>query len=250
MNEHEVSELLRRANVIDVADLPDPEESPEAQFLLATILESAKTKGRREAAQGTGRRGVILRHRLALGFVAAVVVGGASVAAAVFPRSSETSTGLSAFSTRGTPTSFSSDVGIRGLGTPYVLARSGEEVMFRVDRPGASTCYGSGKFKDGKLDVLLLDCTPFPSATTPVLLDEVGVDASAGSGHGTLLSIEGFAADGVAEVRLIAASGQVIVTAPVNGNTFRFNGVEGVPQAGAKLIALDPTGHEVWSRAL
>jgi hypothetical protein len=38
MNEHEVGELLRRVNAIDVADLPDPRESPEAQRLLASIL--------------------------------------------------------------------------------------------------------------------------------------------------------------------------------------------------------------------
>lgn len=226
--------------MIEAEDLPDPRDSPEAQRLLTLILNSTQRR----------RGGVIRRHRLALGFVAAIVVAGASLAAALFPGSSETSTGLSAFSSRGNPTSFSSDVGIRGLGTPYVLARFGENVLFRVDRPGASTCYGKGKFKDGKLDVLLLDCTPFPSARTPVL-DEVGDKVIDRSTRQTAIDfIFGFAADGVAALRLVDDAGHIVSTAPVTNNVFNFEGVSGRGDAGDMLVAVDAHGHEVWRRFL
>jgi hypothetical protein len=247
MNEHEAHDLLRGSNIIHAADLPDPRESPDAQQLLASILTSAEPRGDR--ATRFGRRRFVLRHRLAFGLVAAAIATGAVIAAAVFPGSSETSTGLSIFSTRGTPTSFASSARIRGVGRPFVLAQFGDRVLFRAERTGSSTCYGSGKLRNGALDVLQLDCTPFPSASRPVL-DEIGVDASSRAGGGTLLFVEGFAADGVARMQLVADSGEVLATAPVDGNVFRFEGIERIHQTGAKLLALDPDQRVVWSRAL
>jgi hypothetical protein len=251
MDEHDAHELLRRANVIAAEDLPDPHESAEAQQLLASIVTaSPRPRPRKSSKRNHGR--AILQHRWALGLVAAVLVAGATVAAVVFPGSSQTSTGLGTFSSRGTPVSFSSDVGIPGLGTPYVLARFGEKVLFRATRPGKSTCYGSGRFDQaGKLTVLLLDCTPFPSPARPVLMDEIGgevVDRT--TRQSSLLFIEGFAADGVAELRLLDGAGHVVSTAQVTNNVFSFEGVAGRGEAGAKLIALDRDGHLVWSRQL
>jgi hypothetical protein len=54
MNEYEVSELLERANAIEVADLPDPRESPDAERLLASILVLDPTEP--EHATGSDRR--------------------------------------------------------------------------------------------------------------------------------------------------------------------------------------------------
>jgi hypothetical protein len=62
MNEHEVDELLRRANAIEIADLPDPRESLEAQRLLASILiappgvEDESTLGRQQRLTAEGSR--------------------------------------------------------------------------------------------------------------------------------------------------------------------------------------------------
>jgi hypothetical protein len=86
MDEHQISELLRRANVIDVADLPDPRESPEARRLLESILGNvAGAQGAPEAealAPGSSvrasRSGRQRRRRLA----AIVVVAGAAAAGA------------------------------------------------------------------------------------------------------------------------------------------------------------------------
>jgi hypothetical protein len=247
MNEHKAHDLLRDSNIIHAADLPDPRESPDAQQLLASILTSAEPRGQRNS--GIGQRRFVLRHRLAFGLVAAAITAGAIIAAAVFPGSSETSTGLSTFSTRGTPTSFASSARIRGIGTPFVLAHFGDRVLFRAGRAGTSACYGSGKLRNGALDVLQLDCTPFPSAARPVL-DEIGVDASSRAGGGTLLFVEGFAADGVAQMQLVADSGEVLAAARVDGNVFRFEGIDGIHQTGTKLLALDSDRRVVWSRVL
>jgi len=62
-----------------------------------------------------------------------------------------------------------------------------------------------------------------------------------------MLSVEGIAADGVAKMRLVSDDGQVIATAPVNANVFRFEGVTGLGSMDAKLVAVDPHGREVWS---
>jgi hypothetical protein len=88
MDEHQISELLRRANVIDVADLPDPRESPEARRLLESILgnvagnrpaPNAETLARGRSVRA--RSGRQRRPRLAPVFVAAVAAAGIGVSA-------------------------------------------------------------------------------------------------------------------------------------------------------------------------
>jgi hypothetical protein len=193
-----------------------------------------------------GRRGV-------LALAGAVVLVGALVAVAVFPRSPNTSNGLSTISNRGTPAPFvAAD---KGWGKAYVLAELSGFVYFRVEKPkgfveppgmtNRPTCWGRGRLRSGQIEVLMVDCSAFPSAQTPVL-KWISVDAS-GAGGGTLLSVEGIAADGVAEMRLVSNGGQVIATAPVEANVFRFEGVTGLGATHAKLVAVDPDGREVWS---
>jgi hypothetical protein len=64
-----------------------------------------------------------------------------------------------------------------------------------------------------------------------------------------LLSVEGIAADGVAEMRLISSAGRIVATAPVKANVFRFEDVSGLAATGLKLIAVNADGREVWSGA-
>jgi hypothetical protein len=196
----------------------------------------------------------ILRRRLALGLVCAVVLVGAIVAVAVFPGSPNTSSGLSTISNRGTPASFVA--GDSGWGKAYVLAELGGFVYFRIEKPkdfavppgmtNRPTCYGRGKLRGGQIEVFMVDCSAFPSAQTPVL-KWVSIDASDRSGGGTLLEVEGIAADGVAKMRLVSDDGHVIATAPVNANVFRFESVTGLGEMDVKLVAVDPGGREVWS---
>ena len=92
----------------------------------------------------------------------------------------------------------------------------------------------------------MVDCSAFPSAQTPVL-KWVSVDAGDRMAGGTLLSVEGIAADGVAQMRLRSKDGRIAATAPVEGNVFRFQGVTGLGTPDTTLIAVDADGHEVWS---
>jgi hypothetical protein len=181
-------------------------------------------------------------------------VVGALVAVAVFPRSPNTSSGLSTISNQGTPVAFvPAD---KRWGKAYALAELGGFVYFRVEKPNGFVappgmtnrpiCWGRGRLRSGQIEVLMVDCSAFPSAQTPVL-KWISVDASDGTGGGRLLSVEGIAADGVAKMRLVSDNGQAVATAPVNANVFRFEDVTGLGAMDVTLVAVDPGGREVWS---
>jgi hypothetical protein len=196
-----------------------------------------------------------------------MLVAAASAAAitfAVFPSSSQTSAGLSRFSTQGTPVSFAGTQAA-AFGTPYVLAQFDGKAYFRVQQTAPTAidkafandphlvhasfpreCYGAGKLADGKLTVLMIDCTPFPSPERPVLLAQIGMDVSSGA---TLLFIDGFAADGVARLELLSPDQLVLAQAPVENNVFHFEGISGRAAKGA-LVAFDRDDHEVWRQSL
>lgn len=241
----------------DVLDLLVPASVWEGDW--DDVLQRAGESARAAApilvprARAHALRRLILGHRLALGLVGAVVLIGAIVAVAVFPRSPQTSSGLTTISNRGTPASFvESD---KKWGKAYLLAQLDGFVYFRVEKPknfvvppgmtNRPTCYGQGRLRGGQVEVLSVDCSVFPSARTPVL-KWVSIDAGSRAG-GTLLAVEGIAADGVAQMRLVSESGHVIAKAPVDRNVYRFKGVSGVGASDLKLIALDANGQKVWS---
>lgn len=205
-------------------------------------------------AQAPGMRRFVQHHRVALTVVGAFVLVGAIVAVAAFPRSPNTSSGLSTITNRGARTPLVAED--RGWGKAFVLAERDGFVYFRIETPkgfavppgmtNRPTCYGRGKLRSGEVAVLMVDCGAFPSAQTPVL-KWVGVDASDRTGGGTLLEVEGIAADGVAEMRLVSQTGRIISTAPVKGNVFRFEGVRGLGNMGTRLVAVAADGNELWS---
>jgi len=242
----------------DVLDLLAPASVWEGDWddVLQRAGESARAAAQIPAprARAHALRRLILGHRVVLGLVGAIVLIGAIVAVAVFPRSPQTSSGLTTISNRGTPASFvESD---KNWGKAYVLAKLDGFVYFRVEKPknfvvppgmtNRPTCYGQGTLRSGQVEVLGVDCSAFPSARTPVL-KWVSIDASSPAGGGALLAVEGIAADGVAEMRLVSESGHVIARAPVDQNVYRFKGVSGLGASDLKLIAVDANGREVWS---
>ena len=189
-----------------------------------------------------------------------LVLTATGISVAVFAEPSKTSTGLASVSAHGRPVSFASITPAKlvRLGTPRVLAQRRGRAFFRVGRLAArrsadnvqGSCFGIGKLSGGKLTVLLVDCTRFPLPNRPVL-DEVGVEIRDRLTHrASVLFIEGFAADGVAELRLLGDRGDVVSRAPVVNNVFSFSGVAGRSDAGSTLVAVDPEGREVWRRVL
>lgn len=206
-----------------------------------------------------------IRHRVAaLAGVAAIVLVTGLVTLAILPGSSQTSTGLSRFSTIGNPVSFAGEQP-SGLGVPYVLARFDGKAFFRVrqigptamdratgnnphlGRGGPHYCYGDGPLAEDGLHVWMLDCTPFPSPERPVLLAQVGEDVS--GGNASLLFVQGFAADGVARLDLLAPDGDIVAETTVQGNVFHFGDVSGRAATG-ELVAFDHEGREVWRHPL
>lgn len=244
-----------RADVLDVL-APASVWEEDWGDVLQRAGESAHAEAPSAASRGLPQnvRRLILVHRLALAVAGAVVLVAAVVAVAVFPRSPNTSSGLSTISNRGTLAPFvPAD---KGWGKGYVLAELGGFVYLRVEKPkgfvvppgmtNRPTCWGRGKLRGGQIEVLMVDCSAFPSAQTPVL-KWISVDISDRTGGGTLLSVEGIAADGVAKMRLVSGDGRVIATAPVKANVFSFEGVTGLSAMDAKLVAVDPDSREVWS---
>jgi hypothetical protein len=244
---------------LDPLDLLAPAHRWEGDWddVLQRARDSARSAPQIPAPRAPAQtlRRLILGHRVALAVAGAVVLVGAIVAVAVFPRSPNTSSGLTTISNRGTPASFvAAD---KGWGKAYVLAEMGGFVYFRVEKPknfvvppgmtNRPTCWGRGKLRGGQVEVLMVDCSAFPTAQTPVL-KWVSIDAGDRTGSGTLLSVEGIAADGVAEMRLISDAGRITAKAPVKANVFRFEDATGLG-ARAKLIAVDADGREVWSGA-
>jgi hypothetical protein len=217
-----------------------------------SVRSAPQVPAHRTLAQALRR--LLIGRRAVLALAGAVVLVGALVAVAVFPRSPNTSSGLSTISNRGTPAPFVAED--KGWGKAYVLAELDGFVYFRVEKPkgfvvppgmtNRPTCWGRGRLRSGQIEVLMVDCSAFPSAHTPVL-KWVSIDASDGTGGGTLLEVEGIAADGVAKMRLVSGERRIIATAPVKGNVFRFEGVTGLEAMDAKLVAVDPDGREVWS---
>jgi hypothetical protein len=186
----------------------------------------------RPRTPGQPIRRAILGRRVELALVGAVALVAAVVAVAVLARSPDTSSGLSTISNRGTPAAFVA--ANTGWGKAYVLAELDGFVYFRVEKPkdfvapsgitDRRTCYGRGKIRSRQVKVLMVDCSAFPSAQTPVLKWV-----------------------GVAQMRIMSKGGRIIATAPVRKNVFRFEGVTGLGAMDTTLIAVDADGREVWS---
>jgi hypothetical protein len=110
--------------------------------------------------------------------------------------------------------------------------------------------YGIGKpTAQGDVNPLLIQCAVFPSADLPVLASRPVEIQDRVQHRARILFIEGFAADGVSELRLVGSSGQILARAPVVSNVFSMEKAAGLQQAGTTLVAVDDAGHTVWSQA-
>jgi hypothetical protein len=255
MSTESITSRLRSANPVPA---PPTIDDPA---LFQRIVAIPRDEHRGVSATGYHHRRRSVALAIGTGIAAAAI---AALAFAFFPASSQTSTGLSKFSTQGTPVSFAGSQPA-GLATPYVLAQLDGRAYFRVQQVGLTAmdkatgnnphlehgpryCYGDGNLAAGKLTVLLMDCTPFPSPKRPVLLAQVGIDATSRNAA-TLLSVDGFAADGVARLELVDPTGDVLTQAPVDRNVFHFQGVSG-RAANGELVAYNHDGVEVWHQSL
>ena len=126
------------------------------------------------------------------------------------------------------------------------LTTSGTRSFYRLQADTGSVCYAAGPASDQpevtELTIALCPREPaFPSVDMPVLdLSTFTVDK--GSSKGFLSRVEGFVADGVNSIDLIAFDGSKVKTIPVISNIYHL---EGTDPTVVGIIARDAMGREV-----
>jgi hypothetical protein len=121
-----------------------------------------------------------------------------------------------------------------------VAARNGERYL-RFSGGDSNDCYGNGAVA-GALPVGVIKCVNaapfFPSASKPILdLSVVEVDSQ---GSSSFVRVGGIAADGVAQIGIENAAGDIVQTIPVIGNVYDSSAIK----AGtvASLVPLNQSG--------
>jgi hypothetical protein len=218
-------------------------------------------------------RSVVSRHpRIAIAIVLGVVaVIGASAAGGDIPllNSRASLSSLSSFSTPGTPVTVPNDL-VQGsrihqprnhpnvifpvfTGQAWLVATLGDRTFFRVQTTSGHDCWGAGRvggwIRHGVVNPFghigcRLAAPYFPSPEMPT--DDqsiVGQDRGEPAMH--YYTIEGLAADGVAAVEGLDASGAVVVRVPVEHNAYYM---AQVPATVVKIQPVDHAGHDLVSR--
>jgi hypothetical protein len=177
------------------------------------------------------------------GFVFAV---SAVVAVVFLAPGSQTSSGLTEISTpeRLTPIAHAPGANVR------LIANHDGRAFYRFNRPESPTCFGFGELNaQGEVvpgTELCLQQGIFPSPNRPVLAS-MGVEIQKRDmGNVTIRSLDGFAADGVAEVQLVRRDGSRVAWTIVTQNSFRLPVARARMGEGAILIATDAGGNEVY----
>lgn len=115
---------------------------------------------------------------------------------------------------------------------------------YRIANASGPDCFGIGPEirKPSTLGQVVCQ-REFPSRRFPI------IDMTVASPDGTILRSEGFAADGVARVRIEATDGSILEEVPVQQNVYRFAVTDGLARA-SKIIAVTKDGEVVSSSAL
>lgn len=128
-----------------------------------------------------------------------------------------------------------------------VTTRGGRS-YFRVANSAGSDCYAVGPLTPTNYRLGQIRCSAeFPSAETPILDFTVFHQASSDPASARVYRSEGFASDGVADIALQAASGELVAVTPVVGNVYSLPNPP--DEHVTKLLARDATGAVVWTQA-
>lgn len=129
-----------------------------------------------------------------------------------------------------------------GYGNVRLLSNRGGRNFFAVDHAGGHTCYGAGT-SGAAWPFAMIRCRTaapyFPSAELPIV-DMSTVSASIGAPQLTFERVQGIAADGVATIDGLDASGNTVVSTPVSSNVYA---VANVPAGVTKIEAVDSSGN-------
>jgi hypothetical protein len=131
---------------------------------------------------------------------------------------------------------------VGAVGAVRIMALRARRRYYRVGRRSGDDCYGVGA-RSSRGDHFSLVCSAaFPSRQQPILDTSVfGADAGE-SLH--VISVEGFAADGVATIGLENPAGLVARRIAVIGNVYRL---AVVPPGLTRLVAFDAQGNVLFA---
>jgi hypothetical protein len=182
---------------------------------------------------------------LGVGLVASLALLSAIVASGAFSAGSSGGPPFTEISNRGTaftiPPALKQRMGLTGYSAIARLSTKSGEHYLRFAGGGPRDCFGNGQV-DGELPVTVLKCSNgapfFPSAKKPILdLSVVEVDAQ---GSARYVRVGGIAADGVAEIGVLNAAGNIAQTIPVTENVYDSSDIK--RGTIASLVALDASG--------
>jgi len=134
---------------------------------------------------------------------------------------------------------------LAATGTITRVGSSGDVTFYTVDTADGGRCYGFMTAGEG----LDLGCSHGSSKLEQPLVDMSTVEMNPSSGSFRLRALQGIAADGVAAVGIVDENGDVHTT-PVSENVYRWAGRDlpaGRPRA---LLALDTSGHALFTVSL
>jgi len=139
---------------------------------------------------------------------------------------------------------------VGSTGIRQIAVRDGR-AFFVIDKSDGSHCYAVGDEGDSNL-FGGIECPAtsfFPTPAHPIL-DMSVVRLSPADPRPTLTRLEGFAADGVARVAVITASGQVTADTPVIDNVYSAQGNQLPDQPINGLVAFGADGTQLYSQCL
>jgi hypothetical protein len=133
-----------------------------------------------------------------------------------------------------------------------IAVRDGR-TFFVIDKSDGSHCYAVGDEGDSNLfgGIECPAASYFPTPTHPILdMSAVRLSPTDSQRQLTLMRLEGFAADGVASVAVITASGQITADTPVIDNVYSAQGNQLPDQPINGLVAFGADGKQLYSQCL
>lgn len=191
--------------------------------------------------EGRGRRLV------AAGVVLAAVVVAAGVSTF---RYFGTEAARATLSNRGTPVPISDHdqrilASMGGFtGEMYLLRSEAGHDFYRVPKTDGSDCFGASLVGSPvRLGALL--CSPDFPAQRPILDFSVfGADKPETGLH--VVSVQGIAADDVAEIRVVSRANEILRTVPVEGNVYALGDPSTLGTAAVSVVAIDRDGNVLF----
>lgn len=188
-----------------------------------------------------------MRHRSRFMLPLLIAAAGATVVAVAAATSGASARDFDTISAKGQPISVTAAQAARlqnlGFDGISLLSKGDDRAFYRLKRDGRD-CFAVGDAATpGELGIWA--CSAFPSPRWPVL-DLSVVEQVRGSDDVHLVSIQGFASDGVSSIAFTTADGTRLVTAPVSQNVFQAEAPAGAVD---KLIAVDASGRVIHSKS-